>query len=203
MSDLIIVGAGGHAKSALDVVEQESSFNVLGFVDNNLEKGTKVFSYEVLGKDDDLPELTSISENVLIAVGQIKDPDLRKKLYLKVKEIGFKLPNIISPKAYVSNDSEIGEGTIVMHGAIINAGARIGTNCIINTGSIIEHDVEIGDNCHVSTGVTVNGSVKIGNETFIGSGSVLRNNISIGRRCLIGMGSNIINDLPDKTNYKR
>ena len=87
----------------------------------------------------------------LITTGHIKNSKIRENLFEKVLNDGFKFPTIISPLSYASKHSSIGEGTIIMHGSIINAGAKIGRNCIINSKSLIEHDVVIGDHCHISS----------------------------------------------------
>ena len=111
-------------------------------------------------------------KSALVTIGFIKDYEKRLKTFKKLKKIGFNLPKIISPLAYISPRSSIGEGTIVMHGSIINAGVKIGKNCIINSKTLIEHDTIIGDNCHLSTGSLINGNVKLDNNSFIGSNSL-------------------------------
>jgi UDP-3-O-[3-hydroxymyristoyl] glucosamine N-acyltransferase len=60
---------------------------------------------------------------------------LEKKFSHKLKSLNLNLPIIKSPISYVSKHSVIGEGTIIMHGAIVNAGAKVGVNCILNTQS--------------------------------------------------------------------
>ncbi len=200
--NIIIIGAGGHARSITDVVESDGDFQIHGFVDSNLNIGDKFCGYDVIGSDDDLSDILPHAENALIGIGQISNPNIRQNLFQLLKEKGFKLPAISSPSSIISVNSFVGQGTIIMHGAIVNSGAKIGENCIINTGSIIEHDVEVGDNTHISTGVIVNGSSKVGKSSFIGSGSVIRNNINIGERCLVGMGSKVLNDLPDFAEHK-
>jgi len=202
MNKLIIIGAGGHAKSSLDVIHSEKKFRVVGFVDNAYKQGDTFCSYKILGNDNDLDQLVNLAKNAFIAIGQISNPDIRNNLYIRLRDIGFKLPSILSPNASISIDSFIHEGTIVMNGACVNSGAKIGSNCIINTGAIIEHDAIIGDNCHISTNAVVNGSCSVGNSSFIGSGSILRNNISIGSKCFVGMGSRVLKDLPDNTQYR-
>ena len=77
----------------------------------------------------------------------------------------------------------LGEGTIILHGAIINANVKVGKNCIINSKALIEHDSIIGDNCHISTGTIINGGVKVGDGTFIGSGSITKQSITIYHKC--------------------
>ena len=200
-SEIIIIGAGGHAKSCIDVIESEGRYQIAGIVGVESEIGSRLFGYQVIGIDDDLPQLAKSFRNALVAVGQIKSSQTREELFLRIESCGFEQPAIISPKAYVSNRSTVGKGTIVMHHALINAGASIGENCIVNTGSIIEHDVVVGNNCHVATNSVLNGGVRLHESCFIGSGSVVRENIEIGEKSVIGMGLVVRHDLAACSNF--
>ena len=156
---IILIGGGGHCKSCIDVIEQEGRFQIVGIVDVPEKLHQKILDIEIIATDDDLPGLVNEYENFLITLGQIKSPEKRIRLFEKVKELGGKLPVIISPFAYVSRHAGIEEGTIVMHYALVNAGAKVGKNCIINTKALIEHDAWIGDHCHIATGAVINGGV--------------------------------------------
>ena len=193
------MGAGGHARACLDVIECEGLYSIFGLIGSTSEVDNRVLNSKVIGDDNDLPELRLNCSKALVAIGQIKNWMLRFHVFQKLLELGYQLPVIISPRAYVSPHARIGKGTIVMHGAIVNAGAQIGDNCIINNRSLIEHDAAIGNNCHVSTGAIVNGGVLVGEGSFIGSGSVLKENIQIGKRSLIGMGLAVRQNLSDET----
>ena len=184
---ILLVGSGGHARSCIDVLEQEGRYSIVGLVGLPVEVGSKVLGFPVLGTDKALKLLKDECSNALIAVGQIKTPDVRMRLFAQLLELGFTLPTVVSPRAYVSPHAQIGAGSIVMHGALVNAGARIGRNCIVNCQSLIEHDSVIGDHCHISTGAIVNGGVTVGIGTFLGSGAVLREGITLGMGCIVGM----------------
>ena len=193
---LILVGGGGHCKACIDVIEQERRFDIAGIVDVPEKLHQKILSYEISAIDDHLPWLVKEYENFLITLGQIKTPEKRIKIFQTLKELGAKLPVIISPLAYVSKHARIGDGTIIMHHALVNAGVRIGRNCIINTKALIEHDATIGDHCHISTGAVINGGVKVGSGTFFGSNAVCREYIEFGENTVIGCGTRIIKDIP-------
>ena len=193
---LLLIGAGGHAKSCIDVIEQQNEFQIIGLVGSSNEVGTRVLGYEVLGIDDDLPELMKFAPFALISVGQIGINDLRSNLFSKILNLGFTSPVVTSPSAYVSHHAVVGKGTVIMHQAIINAGASIGSNCIINSKVLVEHDVVVEDNCHIATGAIINGGSSVGRSSFIGSGSTIRESISIGTMCVIGMGVIIRHDVP-------
>jgi sugar O-acyltransferase (sialic acid O-acetyltransferase NeuD family) len=188
MDKILLIGAGGHARSCIDVIEEVEQFKIAGLVEKDEEIKDDNLGYPVIGTDNDLPELRQQYNNALITIGQIKSPEIRIKLYQVLKKLDFKLPTIISPQAYVSKHTQIGEGSIIMHGATVNANAKIGINCIINNKSLIEHDAVIGDHCHIATGAIINGEVSVGNETFVGSGAVTKQCISIGNNCIIGAG---------------
>ena len=199
--NLILLGAGGHAQACIDVIEQEGKFSIVGLVGLPDEVGTSRGKYQVLASDDDLPNLLSQCQFAIVSLGQINSPKNRIRLYERAVEIGFKLPTIISPRAYISPSATIGAGTIVMHGAIVNANATIASNCIINTRAVIEHDAKVLDNCHISTGVIVNGNSKVGAGSFIGSGSLIKEGISIGKNAMVGMGLTLRHNLPDDSKF--
>jgi sugar O-acyltransferase (sialic acid O-acetyltransferase NeuD family) len=179
MNDIVLIGGGGHCKAVIDVIEQESRFNIIGLVDKPELFGKKVLGYQVMGNDSELKNLFKNCKNALITIGQIKSPLLRIKLFDAVVKLGFTLPNIVSPRAYVSEHATIGKGSIIMHNAVINAGAIIGDNCIINSNALVEHDSIIGNHCHISTNAVINGGVVLGNGSFIGSGAITKENIRI------------------------
>ncbi|MFZ4539564.1 acetyltransferase [Propionivibrio sp.] len=188
---LILIGAGGHAHSCIDVIEQNGCYQIAGLVGMPEEMHKQHLGYEVIATDDDLPELAKKHPYALITMGQIQTPDHRIRLYHRAIKLGFQLPAIIAPKAHVSPHAFIGAGSMVMHGAIINAGARVGCNCIINTRALLEHDVVVADHCHISTGAILNGDVKIGTGSFVGSGSIIKEGLTLGQRCVMGMGLSV------------
>ena len=203
MKKIILIGAGGHAHSCIDVIEQCNKYNIVGLISKKEKPTVKVLGYPVLGTDKELKKISKKTKHALISVGQIKTSKIRINLYKKAIEAGFKLPIIISPHSYVSSRAKIGEGTIILHGAVVNANAIIGKNCIINTGCIIEHDVIVEDHCHISTGAILNGKVFLGKGSFVGSGSVVREEVKIGSNCVIAANIFLRQSLVSDSIYKK
>ena len=187
MRPLILIGGGGHCKSVIEVAES-CGRTIRGILDVPAEVGREVLGYPVIGTDDEIASYADSCEFV-ITVGFIKDPSLRIKLYDRVLDNGGKLATLVASTAYVSRHARLGQGTVVLHHAFVNAGAEVGVNVILNTCSNIEHGVHIGSQCHVSTGVMVNGDCRIGDNCFIGSQSVLANGVSVCNDVLVGAGS--------------
>ena len=189
MNKIILIGGGGHCKSVIDVIEQEGRFEIAGIIDKPELLGTEILGYPVIGNDSDIEILAKKYQYALVTVGQIKSPLLKIKLFDLATKAGFTLPSIISPIAYASKHSKIGNGTIVMHHAIVNANVSIGDNCIINSKALIEHDCSISNNCHISTNATINGEVKIGSKCFIGSNVTIKDNTIIEENSFIKAGT--------------
>ena len=192
---ILLIGAGGHAAACIDVIEAEGRFTIMGLVGSEPEVGDRVLGYQVLGTDAHLPELLARGAAALVAVGHIRTPEPRIRLFETLQRLRCELPSIVSPLAYVSRHATLGAGTIVLHGGIVNAGAAVGVNCIINSAALVEHDAEIGDHCHISTAAVINGGARIGSGTFVGSNATVRENVSVGERCVIGMSEQVRVDI--------
>jgi sugar O-acyltransferase (sialic acid O-acetyltransferase NeuD family) len=191
---ILLIGAGGHARSCIDVIEREGRFSVAGLIGLPREVGSRVLGYPVLGTDEILPAVLDEYPVVFISIGQIETPEPRLRIFGLLQHGRCELPVIVSPLAYVSRHATLGAGTIVMHGAVVNAGASVGRNCIINSQALVEHDVVVADHCHIATAAVINGGVHIGEGTFVGSNSTVRQGVNIGARCLVGMAQGLLAD---------
>ncbi|MES9857784.1 MAG: NeuD/PglB/VioB family sugar acetyltransferase [Sedimenticola sp.] len=189
--ELLLLGGGGHCHSCIDVIEQEGVFTVAGILDHRVQVGKMVFDYQILGADEELSRLRKAFSHALITIGQLRTACRRIELFELLSEMGFVLPVIVSPLAYVSPRAHLEPGTIVMHGAMINAGAVVGKNCIINSRSLIEHDSVVEEHCHISTGAIVNGGARIGARTFYGSGAVCQQAAQIAPESFIKANSTV------------
>ncbi len=176
---ILLVGGGGHCRSVIDVIELENEYEIAGIIDKKELIGQNILGYKVIGSDDDLEDIFMKYKCAIVTVGQIKSNSLRVKLFDTLKNIGYELPVIISPLAYVSKHSKIDYGTVVMHHSLVNANVQIGQNCIINTKALVEHDAIIKNNCHISTGAIINGGVVVVENTFVGSNATTKEYIEI------------------------
>ena len=201
-NSIVIVGCGGHSKSIIDLINITGQFNIIGLVGDKNDVGKNVLGFPVIGTDDDLINIRKNVRNAVVAIGQIKTPYLRMKIFNLLKLYEYDLPKIISKHAFVSKDASVGEGTTIGHQAIVNAGAHVGKYCIVNTKCLIEHDSFIGNFCHLSTGVLINGNVNIEDNSFIGSGTIIREGIKLPKNTIIGAGKCIMG-WPIKDNLSR
>ena len=174
------------------MVESSGHWHVLGLVGLPEQVGEKVLGYPVLGSDQNLPSLRQQCSHALLAIGQIGLSSQRQRLASELERLAFALPAVISARAHVSRHAQLGLGTSVGHGVIVNSGAIVGDYCILNSNALIEHDAVIGDYCHVSTGALVNGGARIGTGSFIGSGAVLREGLKLPSQTVISAGKRVM-----------
>lgn len=203
MKKIVIIGNGGHATSCCDVIELEKKFKILGFVAIAKSKKKEFKRYPYLGTDQNLKNIRKKCDYAFVAIGHIKDNLIRKKIIKKLNKLKFKIPKIISPRSYVSKSSKIYEGTIIMHGVIVNAGSTIKKNCIINSNALIEHDCIIGENCHIAPGAIINGHSSVGENTFIGSNTTIKQSIIIGKNCLLNANNFIDKNLKNNSRVNK
>lgn len=193
---ILIVGAGGHARSVLDIALQKDEYDIFGCVAPCFPQRLSVEYFEVIpivGTDDDLERIYQKGvKNVFVAIG---DNRMRHELFEFTRKIGFNPVSIVSKHATISPRAMIGKGVCVMAGALINVNTEIGDNCIVNTNCAVDHDCSIGMSCHVAPGVTISGYTKIGIGTQLGTGSSVIDGVTIGEWSFIGAGAVVVGDL--------
>ncbi len=189
MKRLIIIGASGHGKVAADIARLNGYTDIV-FLDDR-ETVKECAGWPVVGRSDEAPD-----GPVFAAIG---NASVRKRLmdFYKDRE----QPVLIHPSAIVAEDAEIGEGSVVMAGAVINPCVKIGRGAIVNTSSSVDHDCVLGDFVHVAVGAHLCGTVCVGDETWIGAGATVSNNVTICGGCMIGAGAVVIKDIDVQGTY--
>jgi len=184
--ELIIIGAGGHAKVVIDMLKKNDEYSILGCIGNG--NSTKnILDIPIIGDDTLLPDLRN--RGIVFAFVAIGDNQIRKKLSLSLKQLGFKLINSISQEAYIASGVSIGEGVAIMPGAIINADTVIADNVIVNTGATIDHDCIIQSYVHIAPGCNLAGNVAVGEGAFLGIGAKVIPHVQIGAWSILGAGA--------------
>lgn len=188
MKDLFLIGAGGHCKACIDVIESTGKFRIVGLFDLKENQGKRIGPYEIIGGDQDISNYVCDESEFLVTIGQIKDPHLRIQAADRLRSLGARLATVVSSRAYISKTANIRPGTIVMHDAIVNSYASVGFHCILNTRSLVEHDAVVEDYCHISTGAVLNGNVHVKERSFIGSMSVLQEGLVVPPGSILSAG---------------
>lgn len=193
---LIIIGASGHGKVVADIAIKMNKWQSIAFLDDDQIIKTSM-GLEVIGTTADAFTYKDEAD-FFVAIGS---NTTREKIQEKLIEQGLNVVSLIHPTAVIGTDVEVGFGTAVMAGVVINSSTRIGNGCIINTSSSLDHDNAIEDYVHISPGVNMAGTVKVGKGTWLGIGSVISNNVNICSGCKVGVGAVVVKDITEPGTY--
>ena len=193
MSDILIYGAGGQAKSVVDVAEKSNKYNIAGLIDDTKNDPSSILGYPVYN-DIRILYRKGIKRG-LVAIGD------NAERYHIVEDILSKYPDfsfvtLIHPSVQLAQDVSVQEGTVIMAGCCIKPTVVIGRHCIINANSTIGHDIMIGNFASLGPGGILGGHVVVGSFTAIGLGASVIHNIRIGESTVVGAGSTVVKDIP-------
>lgn len=198
VSCIAIIGAGGHGAVVADAALAAQPEAQICFFDDAPHTDRLLGLPVIAGEPAAQAGFPVADWRVIVAIG---DNHIRQARMATLAACGYRGATIIHPAATVSDHAEIGTGTAIMAGAIVNARARVSEGCIVNTGAIVEHDVHLGGFAHMSPGAVAAGNARIGARCWIGSNAVVRQGVRIGDDVILGALGFASDDLPEPGTY--
>lgn len=192
-----VLGAGGHAKVVIATLQAAGRKVAAVFDDDEAKRGGTLLGIEVRGT---LAEFAGASPGssyacAVIAVGNnAARMRLAERLQRQVPMIEW--ITAVHPQAYVHGSVQLGAGTVVFAGAVIQPDAIIGAHTIVNTGATVDHDCRIDDFVHLAPGTHLAGDVRIDRGAFVGIGAAVIPARRVGEWAIIGAGATVVNDIP-------
>jgi len=193
----VVWGASGHASVVANILQLQQTFEIAGFIDDvNPERQGKFFcGKKIFGGKEQLPSLRLQNiKHIVLGFGHCS---ARIKLGEFLLKEGFQLVNVYHPNATIANSIEVGQGTVILAGVVVDPVCQIGDYCIVNNNSTICHNSIIGEGVHICPGVHIGGHVNIGTASWIGIGSCVADRVTIGSGSFVGAGSVVVKDIPD------
>lgn len=187
---IILVGAGGHARVVYDAIRAANGPEVEVWDENSNLVGTAFLDTTVRQKQFALPKGTTVH----VAIG---DNRIRSLICARFMSEGRSLAIVKHPAACVSRFATIGAGCFVAASAICAPGTELGEGSIVNHGAIVDHDCKIGQWCHIAPGSVLGGNVRLGEGVLLGSGAVVLPGRTIGDWAQVGAGAVVTRDVPD------
>lgn len=166
MKPLLIIGAASFGR-LVSVLAQECGRSVAGFIDDTRD------GPDILGGTRDLGDtLPPSAYDLVMAVGYLH-LQARLTLYTRLRDAGFHFPALVHPSARISPRASIGDGSLVMAGADVDAFSSVGEACVLWPRSVVSHDSCIGSNTFISPAATLCGFVTVGQSSFVGANSTV------------------------------
>ena len=168
--NVLLVGAGGHAKAVYEAVVA-SGDSVTAYADPR--PATWLTTHHC--SDDQTADREEPDTAVVIGIGGVKPESLRTRLLVldRYIEKGRAAPTVMHRTACVSPTAVLGPGVTVLAGAVVQPAAEIGRGAIVNTRAVVEHDSTVGAGSHVAPGAIVLADCMIGECVMIGAGAVV------------------------------
>ncbi|MBE5737099.1 MAG: acetyltransferase [Clostridiales bacterium] len=195
MKDLVIIGAGGHGRVVADIAQKLGVYANIFFLDDGDIKET--MGLPVVGKTFDAEKFIDKAD-LFVAIG---NNQVRRDFNERLLKLGADIPTLIHPSANIGACVEIGLGSAVMAGTVVNPCSKLGKGVILNTCSSIDHDCVVGDYCHIAVGSHVAGTVKLGENVCVGAGAIIKNNVEVCANCVIGAGAVVVKNIIEEGTY--
>lgn len=203
MTPIIIYGFGGFGREIACLIAAinrvKSQWEIIGFIDDGVPKGTECPYGKVLG---DIGFLNEIKEPTALVIA-IATPNIIENIVQKVSNPHIYYPNIIAPDVlYFDKDSFIaGKGNILTFGCRMSCHIQLGDFNILNGQVSFGHDVSIGNYNVLMPETRISGEATIGNSNFFGVRSLVLQGIKIGNHIRIGAASVIMRNTKDNQLY--
>lgn len=188
-ADIILFGAGGHARALADVLSR-TGIAVECAVD---PAGADLVGVLMLRSDDDAIEYAR--QRGLVAALGFGGTGGRLRLARRLQAAGVGLATVVAESATVSRDATVSAGAAILEHAHVGPLASIGVAAVVNTHADVEHDCEVGAGAFIAPGARVNGGARVGDDVMVGSNAVLVPGVVIGDGATVGAGAVVLDDV--------
>ena len=196
MEKIVIVGAGANAENVIALIHEENNYDIHGLLD--IEKTGEVLGYPILGDDDLLPSLHKEGIKYAFpgaAIGDKTDTTIGQRILEKIIEANFEIPNLISSKAIIRENVQLGKGILIQPSAVVDVSAQLGDGVVVNPQVLVGHDCKVGNSVVFAGGVTLNAYLNIGECALIGMGASVY--ADVGAYSKVAPGAVVTNPVPD------
>ncbi|HYH61579.1 MAG TPA: NeuD/PglB/VioB family sugar acetyltransferase [Solirubrobacterales bacterium] len=192
-AEIVIVGAGGHGRETLDIVDAlGEEWRFAGFVDDG-----EVVAERLERRDASVVALEDLDAAAVRYVIGIGDSVAREAVDARMSGAGFEAATLVHPRATIGGDVRLALGVVLAAGAQVTTNVSLGRHTQLNVGACVSHDCEVGDFVTLSPGVYVNGECEVGDSVFFGTGAIVTPRTRIGAGAKVGAGAVVLDDVPE------
>ena len=196
---MIIWGSGSYCELAIKLFNLDNISTEFNIIDPFIKSSKEINFQRLSIKATLFNYLPSLApQDFFIAVGN-QYGFYRSKYAEYLINNGHNQLKLWHNSAFISDNTQIKESTVLMPRATIMPFVTIGSNCIINTAATIDHETTVHDGVHVMGSAYVAGRVRINSYSTIGSNATIFPDVTIGTNVFVGAGAVVRHDIPDNT----
>jgi len=131
---------------------------------------------------------------VVMAIGYNDLNRVRESVFGRLKAMGFAIETYVHPEARIHTEVPLGEGCVVLPGAVIEPHAGVGANTMVWTNVTLAHHSRVAEHCWIAAGTVVSGQAKVLRNTFVGVNATIVNDVTVGEYNVVGAAALITKD---------
>lgn len=202
MKKILIAGNGITAEILCSYIRQDMRYVIAGVtVDDKFVSRGSIRGCLEVGLSEVSGVFSPDIHDVVMAMGYDDLNRTREKMFLRLKALGYRVETYIHPDARVFTDKTLGEGSVVLPGAVIEPHARVGANSMVWSNVTLAHHSNVDDHCWVASGSVVSGQARVLRNTFLGVNCTVVNAITVEEFNVIGAGAMISRDTKPNSVY--
>jgi sugar O-acyltransferase (sialic acid O-acetyltransferase NeuD family) len=195
MQRVILVGNAVTAEILYSYLRDDRRYEVLGLTVDD----------EFLGESR-VPELPAVKLSrvrdafspdlcrVVMAVGYRDVNRVRASLFARLKDIGYHMETYVHPDARVYTRHPLGEGCVVLPGAVLEPHVRVGDNTMVWSNVTLAHHCSVEEHCWIAAGTVISGNARVRRNCFIGVSATVVNGVTVGEFNIVGAQAMISRD---------
>src|SRR5262249_34157797 len=136
---------------------------------------------------------------VVMAIGYDNLNRVRESMFFRLKTMGYVMETYVHPQAQVHSANPLGEGCVILPGAVIEPYATVGANTMVWTNVTLAHHCSIAEHCWIAAGTVVSGQAKVLRNSFLGVNSTIVNDVTVSEYTIVGASAMVSKDTKPHT----
>jgi sugar O-acyltransferase (sialic acid O-acetyltransferase NeuD family) len=192
MKKILVAGNAITAEILCAYLIRDARYQVAGLtVDDAFADKGGVEGYRTVGLSEAVREFSPDTHRVIMAMGYGDLNRARADMFVRLKAIGYGVETYVHPDARIHTDRQVGEGSVVLPGAVIEPYAQVGANTMVWCNVTVAHHSSVGDNCWLGAGTVISGQAKVLHNTFLGVNCTVVNDVTVGEFNIVGAAAMI------------
>jgi sugar O-acyltransferase (sialic acid O-acetyltransferase NeuD family) len=195
MKKILLAGNAITAEILCSYLRHDARYEIVGVtVDDEFVAQGRVSGYLTVGLSEVLGAFSPDTHHVIMAMGYNDLNRTRESMFVRLKALGYGVETYVHPDARVYTDQPLGEGSVILPGAVIEPYAQLGANSMVWSNVTLAHHCSVGDHCWLASGTVVSGQAHVLRNTFLGVNCTVVNAITVGEFNIVGAGAMISRD---------